>query len=256
LVTIGKLYIKGRKMYGTRVKIGLIVPSINDAIEPEFNALQLKNISIHSTRVLLTSGTIEGEKEMLEGIEPAVKLIAGAGVSLIVFACTTGSLINGKGWDRELIQTIEKLSGIPATTTSTALLKVLSTFNITKVALALPYPEELNQLEKKFLETEGIKVVCMKGLGMTNVQEVSLDTIYQLALEVDTPQAEAVFISCTGLKTLPIIEKLEKKLDKLVFSSNTATFWDAMKILKVNQPIRGYGSLLANKEYIIKAGPL
>jgi maleate isomerase len=91
---------------------------------------------------------------------------------------------------------------------------------------------------------------------MTYVQEVSLDTIYQLALEVDTPQAEAVFISCTGLKTLPIIEKLEKKLDKLVFSSNTATFWDAMKILKVNQPIRGYGSLLANKEYIIKAGPL
>ena len=239
-------------MYGTRAKIGLIVPSINDVIEPEFNALQLKNVSIHSTRVLLTSGTIEGEKEMLKGIEQAVKLISGAGVNLIVFACTTGSLINGKGWDRELIQTIEKLSGIPTTTTSTALLKVLKTFNIKKVALALPYPEELNRLEKKFLEAEGIKVVSMKGLGITNVQKVSLDTIYQLALEVNTPEAEAVFISCTGLKTLPIIEELERKLNKLVFSSNTATFWDVLKILRINKPIRGYGSLLANKRNFLR----
>jgi maleate isomerase len=234
-------------MYGTKVKIGLIVPSINDAIEPEFNALKLSNISIHSTRVLLTSGTIEGEKQMLEGIGPAVKLISGAGVSLIVFACTTGSFINGKGWDRELIQIIEKMSGIPATTTSTALLKVLKTFHIKKIALALPYPDELNQLEKQYLETEGVKVVSMKGLGMTNVQEVSLNTVYELALEVDIPEAEAVFISCTGLKTLPIIEKLEKKLNKLVFSSNIATFWDVMKILEIKKPIRGYGSLLANK---------
>jgi maleate isomerase len=232
-------------MYGSKAKIGLIVPSINDAIEPEFNALKLKGVSIHTTRVLLTSGTLEAEKVMLEGTEQAVKLIAGTGVDLIVYACTTGSLIKGGGWDKELIRFIQTLSGIPATTTSTALLNVFKAFNIKKVALALPYIEELNKLEIKFLEERGIKVVSMKGLGLTNVQKVSPKTIYELALEVNTPMAEAVFISCTGLKTLQIIEKLEKKLNKLVFSSNIATFWDAMRLLKINQPIRGYGSLLS-----------
>jgi maleate isomerase len=173
-------------------------------------------------------------------------LIADAGVNLIVYACTTASLLNGSKWDQELIKTINKISGIPATTTSTAILKVLKSYNIKKVALALPYQEKLNALEINFFEANGIKVINTNSLGLNNVQNVKTETVYKLAKQSDAPEAEAVFISCTGLKTAQIIGKLEKELNKLVFSSNLATIWDAMKILQINQTIKGYGSLLSS----------
>ncbi|GAI95882.1 unnamed protein product, partial [marine sediment metagenome] len=174
-------------MYGYRAKIGLIVPSINDAIEPEFNAMKPDGVSVYATRVLLTEGTIEGEKRMLEGTEEAVSLIASAGVNIIAYACTTGSLIRGVGWDQELINTIEGIAGIPATTTSTAVMRVFKELRINKVALVLPYPEEINQLEKEFFEAQGISVVNMKELGLTDMRGVLPETVYELAHEVDTP---------------------------------------------------------------------
>lgn len=232
-------------MYGYKARIGLIIPSLNNVIEPEFNAMKPDGVSIHATRVLLTEGTLDGEKKMLEGTEDAAKLIASAGVDIIAYACTSGSLLKGVGWDQELIGTIERITGIPATTTTTAVMRVFKEFRVNQVAVATPYPKELNQLEKEFFEAHGIRVMKMKGLGLTNVTDVLPETVYELACEVDTPEAEAVFISCTGLKTITVIEKLEADLHKHVFSSNTATLWDVLKRLGIREQIQGCGKLLA-----------
>jgi len=234
-------------MYGNRARIGLIVPSINDVIEPEFNAMRPDGVSVHSTRVLLTEGTIEGLKKMSEGTEEAARLIAGAGVNVIAYACTTGSLLKGPGWDQELINTIERITGVPTTTTSTAVMKVFREFGISKVAVATPYPKELDKLEKEFFEAQGINVVKMKGLGHKDLRGLPLEVAYELACEVDVPEAEAVFISCTAFKTITVIEKLEEVLHKYVFSSNVATMWDVLRILGIYEPIMGYGKLLEGR---------
>jgi len=63
-------------LYGDKAKIGLIVASPDTTIEPEFNAMKPDGISVHSTRLLLTAGTVEAEKKMLEGTEEAARLLA------------------------------------------------------------------------------------------------------------------------------------------------------------------------------------
>ena len=51
------------------------------------------------------------------------------------------------------------------------------------------------------------------------------------------------FVSCTALPVLPIIDKLEKKLNKVVLSSNQALIWDTLEKIGKNDSIKGFGKL-------------
>ena len=233
-------------MYGWRGRIGVIVPSLNVTIEPEFNAMAPEGVSIHATRVLLEKGTAEALRDMAGETERAAQLLATAGVDIIAYACTTGSLVGGPGWDQELIKRIESKTNIRATTTATAVVLALKELAVDRLAVGTPYLEELNQLEKAFLEAHGIKVVHIEGLGFTGASELNnLDpgVAYVLGKKVDREEAQALFLSCTGFQTLEIIEALEQDLGKPVLTSNTATLWDILRKLKVKEPVVGYGEI-------------
>lgn len=232
--------------YGNKAKIGLIVVSQDTTIEPEFNAMKPHGVSVHATRVLLTAGTVEAERKMLEGTEEAASLLARAGVDIIVFGCTSGSAVTGLGGDQDLISRIERATSIQATTPTTAVIRALKELRVNKVALATPYNEELTQAIEKVLEGNGLKVVNTTfGNHGIDMGLVPPEKVYQQARETDTPDADAVLISCTNFKTLPFIEKLEMKLKKYVISSNTATMWDVLRRLNIRCQIKGYGKLLA-----------
>ncbi len=235
-------------MYGTRARIGVIVPSSNTTTEAEFNALKPEGVSVHAARMLLTHGTIDQLARMAEDTERAAELVATTRPSIIAFACTTGSLFGGPGWDEQLIRRIEKIAKVQATTTATAVLRAFKELGITKVAVGTPYNDELNQVEVDFFEASGIKVVDIKGLDLTveEMHQIPLEKYVALAHDVDKPDADAVFLSCTNLKAVPIIDQLETELGKYVFSSNVATFWDIMRRLGIKGSIPGRGKLLAS----------
>ncbi len=96
-------------MYGYKTRIGVIIPSLNTAVEPEFTAMVPDGISVHATRLPLSlDNVIESLKQMSDGAADAARLLADAGVNIIVYACTTGSLIKGVGWDRELAALLQQ----------------------------------------------------------------------------------------------------------------------------------------------------
>ncbi|MFH0914020.1 MAG: aspartate/glutamate racemase family protein [Chloroflexota bacterium] len=239
---------QGDQIYGTRARIGLIVPSSNTCTEAEFNALKPPGVSVHAARMLLTHGTIEQLARMAQDTEMAAELVATARPSIIAFACTTGSLFGGPGWDEKLRERIQKIARVPATTTSTAVIKAFRELGIKKVSVGTPYNEELNKVEVDFFEAAGIKVLAMKGLDLTveEMHQLPLERYMELAREVNKPGADAVFLSCTNLKAVPIVERLEQELGKPVFNSNIATFWDVMRQLGIKEPIKGRGRLLAS----------
>jgi maleate cis-trans isomerase len=81
--------------------------------------------------------------------------------------------------------------------------------------------------------------------NVRNIYEETPERAYTLARQVDTAEAEAVFLSGTGLPTLPVLDMLEHDLGKPVFSSATAMMWQALRVAGVRHPISGYGRLLA-----------
>lgn len=245
-------------MYGWRARVGLLLPSTDTTTEPEFYKLAPLGVTFHSSRMIIQAITLEGLAEMEEQSVRAAKEVATAGVNLIGFCCTSGGFIKGPLFEKEVQEKIEKVSGVPALTTSQAVIEGLKTLQIRKVAVATPYNEEINQKEKEFLEANGIEVTEIIGLNITRLErhfpltrrEVSPIGLlepyvaYRLAQEVNSQKAQGVFISCTGFRTIEIIDLLERDLKKPVISSNQAMFAAMMKRLGITEKIEGYGRLL------------
>jgi len=234
-------------MYGWRARIGLIVPSSNTTMESEFWRMAPEGVSIHTSRIRLVEVTAEALKRMAEESVRAARELADAEVDVIVYGCTMGSLIEGVEWEMKLRESIEKSVGVKTITTAQAVVKALKKLGAKRIVVATPYIEDLNRREKKFLEDNGFEVLRIKGLNIvknTDIGRLPPWTTYRLAKEVFSEDADAVFISCTNFRTIDVIATLEQELGKPAISSNTASFWYALRALRLNIPIKGFGRLL------------
>jgi maleate isomerase len=210
-------------------KLGLIVPSSNTTMEPEFSkALQCSNISLHTTRIPLNSVTIKALEAMEKETETAAKLLKDADVDLVVFGCTSGSLFRGLGYDLVLAKQIAEAAGCRVVTTAGAVVDALKALEAHRLSLATPYINEVTVKEIDFLNQSGFEVVKTESLGIKENLEIGRLTPQDaavLAKKANTPQAQAIFISCTNFRTFEAISLLEQQLAKPVVSSNSATLW-------------------------------
>jgi maleate isomerase len=238
-------------MYGSRGRIGLITLASDSSVLPEYARVMPDGVAVYVAPIVLPRGEVTAPAlaEMLAGdqLERAAALLVWTDVDVIVFACTTGSLVHGIGWDREVGARIARASGRAATTTTTAVLDALRALGATSLAVATPYLEELNVIERQFLEASGFTVTSIAGLGCATDAEIGrlepADAV-SLVERVDTPEADAVFISCTNFHCLPAIASLERQLGKPVVTSNLAGAWAALRQIGVEVQIPGYGQLL------------
>ena len=232
-------------MIGWRAKLGIIVPSVNTTMEPELYKMAPQGVSIHFSRVKITEATEEQILAMINDVPNATEELKHAGVNVIAFGCTGGSFIKGLGYDKEIIDLIERSDKILATTTSTAVIEAFKEMDIKKLSVVTPYEDWLNQKLIKFIEASGFKVLKMKGLGLTrDIANVHPECVYRLAKEVQAQESDGVFISCTNFRTVEILNVLEQDLKKPVISSNQATMWMILKMAGVKTHIKGFGTLL------------
>lgn len=233
-------------MYGVRGRIGLMLPTGNSVMEPEFHRMAVDGVTTHANRVELKDVTPQSLLAMEHDTERSARQVAQTRVGVIAFGCTSGSFVGGDGYDDRLIKMIEDASGVPATTTTTAVIRGLQILGVSRIALATPYTDDVTKLEVKYLESKGFEVTNWQGGGIVetaDIQECFPEISYERARTVDNDRAEAVFISCTGFRTIENIAKLEAELGKPVISSNQATFADCMRMLKVDEVAGDYGML-------------
>ena len=203
--------------------------------------------TVHTTRMRLEKITVDELEEMEEQMLEAATRLADAEVNVIGYGCTSGSLLKGKDHGGEIERKITEKTGIPAVATARAVIEALIELRIKNLCVATPYIEEINELEKRFLEQNEIDVLRIKGLGIAQNRDVGSkdpSIAYELAKEVYLPEAQGIFISCTNFRTAEVIDRLEKELCVPVISSNTATLWAMMKRAGAKSKLEGYGRLL------------
>lgn len=235
-------------LYGTRAKLGLIYPAPGWVMEPEYYAMSPEGVITCTTRISLHETNEEQLSKLGDEAVEAVDLLTQVPVDVIALGCTSGSFIGGTQYEQKLIERMEEKSqGIPCTTTSSAVIEALKFFGVKKISVATPYIEEVNQKARIFLEENGFEIVSFKGLGLLYDSEIDsqdLETVYQLTREVDSTDSEAIIILCTGIRSVPIIEMLEKDLEKPIISAIQATFWHSLRLSGIQEKIQGFGSLL------------
>lgn len=228
-------------------RIGLLAPSSNTTVEPEFYRALPEGVTLHTARLPIVTVTPESIGKMADSLDEQSKLVATADVDVIILGATAPSFLKGLGYDREVSERITKVTGKPATTTSTALLEAMKALNVTRIALGSAYSPQVNDICANFLEANGVKVVSKDGLNVIdNLQIGRLDvqSAYDLGKKVDHPDAQAIVLACTNWKSMAIIEQLERVLGKPVLSTTQVSIWGALRKIGYKGSIAGYGRLL------------
>ena len=239
-------------IYGWRARLGLIVPPTNTANEAEWQRVLPEGITVHATRMPLHA---QSDRPVADDDAIAVDLrrtagdVAQAGVAAIAYGCTAGSMT--VPLDR-LPQIVLAATGIPGVTTAGAVVDALRAVGARTVALAGPYHEPMIEHEAAFLRVLGFRISGMRGLGIgasgsadfVRLRTVSPAQVYALARATVVAGTDALFLACTDLATLAVVDALEADLGIPVITSNQATLWATLRAARVQVAIPGWGRLL------------
>ncbi len=228
-------------------RIGLIALSTDFMIEKDFInvtreidvELFVNRIHCHfpltSENLIKMSNTIT---EVSKDILPNEKL------DCVVYGCTSGTIVAGYDSIKNKIKLAKPDAKV--TTPSTAAVNALKKMNINKISIFTPYSKKLNDEVVDYFKKENFIVTSNSYFDILNdpdIAKIDQNYLYEVLLNMDLGDAEALFLSCTNLPALSIIGKLEKKLNKVVLSSNQVLIWDTLKSIGKNKSIQGFGKL-------------
>ena len=228
-------------------RVGLIALASDFMIEKDFiNVIKDKDIDFFVNRIECHNPlTAENLIKMSEKVTEVTKdILPDQEIDCVVYGCTSGTIAAG----HDSIEKKVKLAKPEAkvTTPSTAAIKALKKFNIKNLSVFTPYSKELNDEVVEYFRNEGFNIVSNSYFAIesdSDIGKVDQNYLYDVLSKIDLKDADALFVSCTALPVLPIIEKLEKKLDKIVLSSNQALIWDTLERIGKNKSIEGFGKL-------------
>jgi maleate isomerase len=232
-----------------RAAVGLVVLATDHTIEHEWRRmLRLDGVAFYEARLPNSpSITPETLAQMEAEIPRAVGLIRpGEHLDVIAYACTSGAMVIGE--EKVFARIREVRPGIACTTPVTAAVAGLTALGARTIALLTPYRDEINQAMRAFFEDRGIGVPVMGSFNHENDNEVariSVPSLEAAALELGAhPAVDAVFVACTSLRVADSVERLERRLDKSVSSSNHALAWHSLRLAGCSAPVPGYGRLM------------
>ena len=121
--------------------------------------------------------------------------------------------------------------------------------NLKNIALFTPYPESVNKTILEYFRKKNINIVSFSTFNIDFDEDIaSVDPKYLLEtlVKLDIKDADALFVSCTALPALQILDQVERKINKIVLSSNQTLIWDTLRSIGYKSPVEGYGKLLRN----------
>ena len=245
-------------MHGWRARIGLLVPAVNNTMERELWSLVPQGVTVSTARIICErEGTADTLRDMEFEGKAACERVITAEPHVVLFGCTSASFYQGAAWNAQYQKDLTALAGVPAVTTSGAMTEALQRNNVRKVDVVTPYVETTNERLRRYLESEGIEVNKLGTFDMLDMFDharIQPSDVYQKVKETVTDEADAVFVACTQVRALEMVDLLEKDLGKPVFSANQASFWKVFDILGIDPGLDGHGDLMRSLSVSKTAG--
>ena len=178
----------------------------------------------HRVDALLDLGSME---RLAEGIA------ALRGVTAVVWACTSGSFVFGWDGARQQADDLERVAGVPASSTSLAFVSAARALGVTRVAVAATYPADVTERFRDFLTAGGLDVTGLTSCGIITAEEVGTvgtKVVAEMTRAADRAGAEAVLLPDTALHTVACLPALEQAVGKPVLTANQVSVWEGLRL--------------------------
>ena len=231
-------------------RIGLITLASDLRIEKDFNNIIFdKNIDLYCNRIKsynpLTNETL---KKMADDIPKVTEdILPDQKLDCVAYACTSGTIAAGYSSIYQKVNLAKPNTKV--TTPITAAINALKSLKIKKLTIFTPYTDEINQSVINYFEKEDIELSELSYFDLASdldIGRVDPDYLFDVLTKIDLSNSDALFVSCTSLPVLSIIKELEKKINKVVLSSNQTLIWDTLKQIQFKKEINGYGELFSS----------
>ena len=228
-------------------RIGLIALGSDFRIEKDFNSIVYgKDIDLYVNRIHcynpLTNETLA---KMADDITDVTKdILPDQKIDCVAYGCTSGTVAAGYETIKSKINLAKPESKV--TTPITAAVKAINKLGIKKISIFTPYTKTINDSVVNYFKKENIIVNSLTYFDIDSdldIGKVDEDYLFDVLSKIEFEDSDALFVSCTALPVLSIIDKLEKKINKTVLSSNQTLIWDSLNQINYKKKIEGFGKL-------------
>jgi maleate isomerase len=231
-----------------RARVGIIIPSVNSMVEPQFNRFGPPGLGVYVARARVAGGWRRPPAQMADEIALSAKLLSDVAPDLIVFHCTETSMTQGPQGEGRILDIVREATGIEALATSRLVLEALQVLGLKKLVVLSPYKS--NKAIIDYLQATGFAVVEDVALGREPLEfpTITPQEWTELARKHDKPDADGIFLSCANTTQIEAVADVERALGKPVVNSNQAVLWGCVKRLQARlaplAPMPGLGSLM------------
>ena len=232
-------------------RVGLITLASDFRIEKDFNnVIYGKDIDLFCNRIKcynpLTNETL---KKMADDIPNVTKeILPDQKLDCVAYGCTSGTIAAGYQSIFEKVNLVKPNTKV--TTPITSAINALKALGINNLSIFTPYTDEINQSVINYFKIEGgIEILELSYFDIASdldIGKVDPQHVFETLVKIDLTKSDALFISCTALPVLSVISELEKKINKVVLSSNQTLIWDTLKEINYNNKVEGFGELFNN----------
>ena len=231
-----------------RARLGFIMMSTDLASEPDFFRMAPEGVGIHVTRLKTEDYTtnetlsrhIEHMADAASRIQPDMK------PDVVSYSCTSGSIVNGE--ERVMAEIKRGAPWARPMCLVTGVVDALHELGAKKLVVGTPYLDEVNTAEAEFLLDKGFEILDIQGLNLSTGTEMGQVTpAYWKAfgVAIDQPNADAIFLSCGGIRSLEVVEEIEQATGKPVITSNQAQFGSCLRRAGVKDELKGFGQIFS-----------
>lgn len=216
-----------------RGRIGFVLIGTERNIEEEMVRFAPAGVGVHFARVPMglevNSSNLTAQLPALS--EAASRIMPGEPVDVMCYACTSGTAVMGE--DGVLAELRRGAPESKSTTLLTGVMEGLRALGARRIVIGTPYLDEVNEIEARYLEARGFEVLDIQGFNLRHDRDmvrVAPEYLVEFARTIDRSDADAVFISCGALRTIEVIEDIERFIKKPAVCSNQAMLWHCLRL--------------------------
>jgi maleate isomerase len=232
--------------FGGGARLGMIVLSTDETIENEARSIMAgRDVSLLHARIPAQPDVTPQSLAMMAQDMPQTAALLPQGMKAIAYACTSGATIIGPEKVQALVR--EHHPGVPVSNPISAVIAALGALNARRIGFVSPYVASVNAPMRAYLAQNDIETLAETSFAQKDdwtVARITEASTRAAILEIGkSNRVDAVFVSCTNLRTFGVIDSVEAELGVPVISSNLALIWHLLKLGQVEAKGWGPGRL-------------